>query len=205
MSGLFISFEGMEGAGKTTQIQMLAQALERKDFSVVLTREPGGTALGSSLRSILLSQKTPSLNRIAEIFLFMADRAQHLEEVVIPALQAGKIVLCDRYIDSTLAYQSGGRGFRDSLLLDLNQLSSQGYLPRRTYLLTVNPQEGLNRASRKGAFDRFEEEELAFHERVSKKYLELAEKSPQRIKIFDGEQDILHLHQLIWNDLQSLL
>ena len=149
-SGLFITFDGPEGGGKTTQRELLSQKLKSLGYDVVDTREPGGTRLGKAIREWLLIPSDIKIAKHAEILLFMADRAQHIEEVVRPALNAGKIVLCDRYIDSTIAYQVGGRGLPLELMEQLNQISHQGLMPTRTYMLMVSPELGLERAQKKG-------------------------------------------------------
>jgi dTMP kinase len=202
--GLFVTFEGPEGSGKTTQKKLLSERLQKLGHDLVLTREPGGTAIGEHIRTLLLSPRNTQFDRMAEIFLFMADRSQHLSEVVLPAIQAGKVILCDRYVDSTLAYQVGGRKMSETLLLDLNALSSQGLTPQRTYLFRVLPEIGLRRATQNGA-DRFEIEKLDFHQRVLDKYLQLAEQAPQRILVLDATQSIESIHGQIWEDFQKLL
>ncbi len=201
---MFISFEGTEGVGKTTLIRKIHQYFEQQGKEVVLTREPGGTKLGKAIREWLLTPSDVKIASHAEILLFMADRAQHVFEVVKPALEAGKIVLCDRYVDSTIAYQVGGRGLPLQLMDQLNQISHQGLMPHRTYLLMVDPNEGLKRAQKKGP-DRFEEENLTFHEKVSAKYLQIAKENSKRIKLIEGNYSIEQTFEIIFNDLKSLL
>ncbi len=202
--GLFITFDGPEGGGKTTQRELISKKLKELGHNVVDTREPGGTKLGKAIREWLLTPSDVKIASHAEILLFMADRAQHVFEVVKPALEAGKIVLCDRYVDSTIAYQVGGRGLPLELMDQLNQISHQGLMPHRTYLLMVDPNEGLKRAQKKGP-DRFEEENLTFHEKVSAKYLQIAKENSKRIKLIEGNYSIEQTFEIIFNDLKSLL
>ncbi len=186
--GKLITFEGPEGGGKTTQISMLSDYLKSQGYSVVLTREPGGTGIGISIRNILLDPSFTGICSRAELLLFLADRAQHVSDVIEPALIQGKIVLCDRYIDSTIAYQVGGRHFPEDLITLLNNFSSYEVTPDLTYLLDVDFSIGIKRAT-KVAADRFEREDRDFHERIKRKYLELLEKFPERIKRLDTTKD----------------
>lgn len=180
---MFITFEGGEGSGKTTHIDFLSNYLTGKGKQVLITKEPGGTPLGIELRQMLL-QKEPE--PLSEIFLFAADRIEHVEKVIKPALDQGKIVICDRYIDSTLAYQLGGRGLPEDLVRYVNWISCRAIVPDLTFLLDVTPIEGLKRAKGRSQADRFESEIMAFHERVHDKYREIASNEPNRIKIINA-------------------
>jgi dTMP kinase len=195
---MFISFEGIEGSGKTTQIQGLHDYLCQKGHDVVLTREPGGSGIGQQIRAILLHSKNKDLNPLAELLLYMADRAQHLNEIVKPGLASGKMILCDRYFDATIAYQGYARGLDLDLISQLHGLAFADYKPHLTLLLDLPPETGLGRAwqqiengQRTDAETRFEEETLAFHRRVREGYLALARLEPRRFKIIDasGSQD----------------
>ena len=188
MKGILITFEGGEGCGKTTHSKALKEHLERKGRKVVLTREPGGTALGEKIREILLS-KGGSIAPLAELMLFASDRIEHVEKVILPALKMGDIVICDRYIDSTTAYQIGGRGLPGGVVVYLNLLSSRGLLPDLTYILDVSPKVGIGRAGKKGK-DRFELEDLRFHDKVRKAYLDVAKKFPNRVRVVDSEKPL---------------
>lgn len=170
---MFISFEGIEGAGKSTAINYLAGFLQENGHDPLCTREPGGCALGRSLRSILLDARTRELSSRAELFLFLADRAQHVAEIIRPALEAGQTVLCDRYTDSTLAYQGHGRGLDTEYLQRLNQAATGGLQPELTLLLDLPVRCGLMRAGERNRLEglvvsegRFDAESLDFHERV---------------------------------------
>ena len=192
---MFISFEGIEGAGKSTAINYLAGFLQKNGHDPLCTREPGGCALGRSLRSILLDARTRELSSRAELFLFLADRAQHVAEIIRPALDAGQTVLCDRYTDSTLAYQGHGRGLDTEYLQRLNQAATGGLQPELTLLLDLPVRCGLMRAGERNRLEglvvsegRFDAESLDFHERVRQGYRALAEEEPERFAIIDASQ-----------------
>ena len=186
MSGLFVAFEGGEGAGKSTQIALAAQWLRVRGHEVVETREPGGTALGRELRGLLLdpgSQVTPR----AETLLYGADRAQHVETVIRPALAAGQVVLTDRYLDSTLAYQGAGRGLGAEARV-VTSWATAGLLPDLTVLLDLDPAIGLARAENRAAPDRLESAALSFHQAVRQGFLDLAAAEPARYLVLDATQ-----------------
>ena len=192
---MFITFEGIEGSGKSTALLLLAQELERRGFDVLRTREPGGCGLGRAIRPILLDARTRSLNMRAELYLFLADRAQHVAEVIRPALEAGQIVLCDRYTDSTLAYQGYGRGLDPEKLRRINEMATGGLAPDLALHMDLPVGLGLERAGlrnqRQGTVlseGRFDAESMDFHERVRQGYLALAEEEPQRIACINAEQ-----------------
>lgn len=179
--GLFITFEGGEGSGKSTQARLLGSYFAQQGQTVTMTREPGGEALGRKLREILLSPHTRDLDSLAELFLYMADRAQHVASVIKPALARGEIVICDRYVDSTWAYQGYGRQHSLYTIETLNKIASHGVTPNLTILLDVPVDVGLSRANARNGQDgykegRFEAEAMAFHVRVRQGYLDLREK-----------------------------
>ncbi|MFO1464004.1 MAG: dTMP kinase [bacterium] len=207
---LFITFEGGEGSGKTTQIQRLAEALKARGRATLLTREPGGTAIGGEIRKILLDGKNHHLSPLAELMLYAADRAQHIAESVRPALAQGRIVLCDRFCDATVAYQGFGRGLDLQLISELNELATGGLKPQRTYLLDLPVEIGLARAKarlerQRSSEGRFEAEALAFHEKVRKGYLRLASEEPERFRVLDGTLEVEAIHRKIFQDLETLL
>lgn len=193
---LFITFEGIEGVGKTTQIRRLAAALQGKGRDVLITREPGGCPIADAIRGILLDPASAGLVPRSELLLYAAARAQHVDEVIRPALQEGKIVLCDRFSDATIAYQGHGRGLDLSLISELNCLASGGVVPDLTILLELPAAEGLKRARRRNADlsleqeERFERESLEFHCRIREGYLQLA-RSEERFRVIDanGSED----------------
>ncbi|WP_429885448.1 dTMP kinase [Geoalkalibacter halelectricus] len=186
---LFITFEGIEGSGKTTQIRRLATHLRERGHAVVQTREPGGCRIADAIRSILLDAANANLVPTAELLLYAAARRQHVEEIIQPALAGGHIVLCDRFTDATLAYQGFGRGLSLDLIAELNRLAGADLVPDLTLLFELPVATGLGRAlgrieqSDGPAEDRFEQESLVFHERVRQGYLTLAEQNPHRFRL----------------------
>jgi dTMP kinase len=197
-----ISFEGGDGSGKTTQIGLLEDYLCAKGMNFIKTREPGATALGKILRQALLDVKDTTVFSAAEVFLYLADRAQHVHEIIQPALAGGKVVLCDRFSDSTLAYQGYGRGFDLTLLRSLNLMASQGITPYLTFLLDIPPALGLARTQERntsgaGKIDRFEREKVEFHEKVRSGFLELARQEPDRFVVLDATLPVAEIHQRI--------
>lgn len=200
---MFITIEGIEGGGKTTQVGLLAAALERAKLVVRVTREPGGTKLGEEIRSLLLHSAT-SVGGLAELFLILADRAQHVESLIQPALRAGEVVLCDRFADSTLAYQAYGRELPLEAVRAVESVARQGVLPDLTFVLDCPIEVGLARTRRRrghAAADRFEGEEASFHERVRQGFLALAREDPRRIRVIDGTRaaDDVHREILAWS------
>lgn len=186
MRGFFITLEGPEGSGKTTQVKILKEHLEKKGYSVLTTREPGGTAIGQQIRQLLLSPENGEMVEPTELFLYAADRSQHVEKVIKPALAAGKIVLCDRFIHSTMAYQGYGRSLDKDLIKYLNEQATGGLKPDLTILLDVEPALGLERAVGKKTGDRIEQEKEDFHQRVRTGFLELAQRDKESIKVVDA-------------------
>jgi dTMP kinase len=190
---MFVTFEGIEGTGKSTQIRKLAAFLAERGQGVETTLEPGGSRLGKDLRRILLNMESRDLTAQAELFLYLADRAQHVATVIRPALAAGKVVLCDRFADSTVAYQGYGRGLDPKMLHRLNEVAVAGVWPELTILLDVAPEVGLHRALARnirekkcGTEGRFEAEELDFHSRVREGYLAWAGLHPERFRVVDA-------------------
>jgi dTMP kinase len=188
VTGLFLAVEGGEGAGKSTQIARLTQWLTARGGEVVVTREPGATPLGARVRSLLLDPGTGSLAPRAEALLYAADRAQHVATVVRPALERGAVVLTDRYVDSSLAYQGAGRELAVEEVARLSAWATGGLRPDLVLLLDVDPAVGLVRAGRAGELDRIEQESLEFHQRVRQGFLDLASADPERYLVVDASQ-----------------
>ncbi len=186
---MFITFEGPEGSGKSTQLPQLARFLEESGLSVVKTREPGGTKIGDQIREVLIRMDNTELHPRTEILLFLAARAQLVEELIIPSLQQGKIILCDRYGDSTLAYQGYGHGLDLEILRAMLQFATGGLKPDLTILLDVDIMTGLKRKKIKEEWNRLDAFELSFHERVREGYQILAAQEPERWKIVDAKQE----------------
>ncbi|TAE61303.1 MAG: dTMP kinase [Nostocales cyanobacterium] len=197
MNGKLIVFEGVEGCGKTTQMQLCSQWLASLGVSVVLTREPGGTELGKDLRRLLLEKSEDKpVNEITELLLYAADRAQHTAQELKPNLAQGKYILCDRYTDSTIAYQGYGRGLNMSLIQQLNDIATGGLQSDLTIWLDVDVEVGLARKRGQSKLDRIEQEAIDFHYRVQQGYTELAINYPDRIVRFDGSlsQELVHIN-----------
>lgn len=190
--GLFITFEGADGCGKTTQMKLLAEYLKQQGKNVVLTREPGGKGLGEKVREILLNYDGPVSDR-CESFLFLADRAQNIDIIVNPAVEDGKIVLCDRHIDSTVAYQGYGRGLDIERINKLNNIATNGKKPDLTFVFDIDVETSMKRVGKEK--DRMESAGIDFHNRVRKGYLELAKQEPQRIKVLDATKSIEEIHK----------
>ncbi|GIU98979.1 MAG: hypothetical protein KatS3mg014_0595 [Actinomycetota bacterium] len=201
--GLFIAFEGVEGSGKGTQIRLAKEYLESLGLDVLVTREPGGTALGERLREILLDRATGAIDAKAEALLFAASRAQHVASVIRPALAEGKVVICDRYIDSSLAYQGWARGLGEQDVLTLNVWATQGLFPDLTILLHLEPEAGLRRTA--GEPDRFEMEDGEFHAKVADAYLRIAEEHPERFIVIDADDTPERVHEQVVAALQRVL
>ncbi len=193
---MFITFEGIEGSGKTTQLKYIQTYFNNRGQECILTREPGGTEIGKKIRSILLDPASKNIFPVSELLLYMADRAQHVKELVIPALSAGKTVLCDRFFDATVVYQGYARGLDVKQIHQLHQWILEGLKPDITLLLDLPPDIGLSRAwaqidngNRDNAETRFEKENLAFHKLVRAGYLELARLEPQRFRVIDATRE----------------
>lgn len=193
---MFITFEGIDGSGKSTQLEHLAKVLEEKGCSVVVTRDPGGTLLGQELRQILLHHPGFVSPR-CELFLYLADRAQHVDEVIRPALAKGQIVLCDRYIDSTVAYQGGGRGLPVEEIHRMNAFATGNLKPDQTFLFDAPVDVLLHRAKKRSDADRLEQETVAFYERVRQQYLALAQAEPDRFVVIDATQSISQIQETL--------
>jgi dTMP kinase len=203
MRGFFVSFEGVDGAGKSTQIALAAAHLRSRQRDCVLTREPGGTALGEKLRSLLLEANSP-IHPDTEALLMFAARRQHIEEVIRPALAAGKWVLSDRFADASFAYQGGGRGVKEEMLRQLESLVCADLRPDLTLLFDLKPDLGRQRAARDKSPDRFERENADFFARVRQAYLNRAHAEPGRIIIVDASRTVAQIQEEIGARIESL-
>lgn len=199
--GLFITFEGADGCGKTTQLQLLKTYLENKGYEIVVTREPGGKGLGEKFREILLNYDGVVSDR-CESFLFLADRAQNIDTIVKPAVSSGKIVLCDRHIDSSVAYQGYGRGLNIEEIKKLNSIATGGMLPDLTLVFDIDIETSMQRVGKEK--DRMESSGNEFFNRVRNGYLELAKQEPERIKVVDSRGSIEEIHAKVVDILKNL-
>jgi dTMP kinase len=207
MSGLFITFEGPEGSGKSTQVRLLAQSLKGMDMKVLTSREPGGTPFADSLRQILLDRATGTISAMAELLLLETARADHVEKVIRPALKNNCIVICDRFTDSSLAYQGGGRQIATDKVRILNDLATQGLEPDLTFVLDISPDTGLHRAGNYGnkEHDRLESEAIDFHKRVRETFLGLISGTPSRYVLLDGNDPVEIIAEKVLATVRKLL
>lgn len=196
---IFITFEGQEGSGKTTQIKLLESALKKRGHSIVITREPGGTPIGDQIREVLLNPKNKAMVPLTELLLYEASRSQHVEEVIRPALQKGRMVISDRYADASTVYQGMARYLGTKLVKTLNIVATRGLKPHLTIVLDCPLNIGLSRMkNRKDAqLDRIEQEKKVFHDTVRRGYLALAKQDPHRVKIIDGSKTKEEVHKTI--------
>ncbi len=207
---MFITLEGIEGSGKTTQIKNIVEFLENKGHDCVITREPGGTKIGKKIRSILLDPENRDMEPACELLLYCSDRVQHIKELINPALSEGKTVICDRFFDATLVYQGYARGLDMDLITGLHEMTVAGLKPDITILLDLLPEIGLSRAweqidngSRNEGETRFEKETLSFHEKIRNGYLELARLEPKRFHVIDASKSEKQVKQQIINALTT--
>lgn len=200
--GLFITFEGTDGCGKTTQIELLKTYLENKGFKVILTREPGAKGLGTKLREILLNYDG-EVSSNCESFLFLADRAQHVDTLIKPAIERGEIVLCDRHTDSTVAYQGYGRGLDLDQINMLNNIATSGLKPDITFVFDIDTETAQERVGK--SKDRMESAGLEFFKRVRQGYLEIAKSEPERVKVLDATQQIETISEQVIDYVNALI
>lgn len=203
MRGLFITLEGGDGAGKSTQIRNIESFFGSKGLVVVHTREPGGTPIGEKLREILLDKGNGEMQDVTEMLIYAASRAQHVRELIIPALEEGKVVICDRFTDSSIAYQGYGRELGEQVA-EVNARATGGLQPDITFWLDIDPETGRRRAGKAGELDRLELEQLDFHYRLYDGYKALLEKYPERIKRIDASRSIDEMRDEIYAYLEEL-
>lgn len=203
--GWFVTFEGGDGAGKTTLVKSLAHILQERGQSFITTRAPGGTPLGQHIRELLLHGQETSLAKRAEFYLFLADRAQHVEQVIRPALEDGCVVLCDRFNDSTVAYQGYARGLSEEKVAAECAFACNGIQPDCTFYLDIAPEVSRERARKKGRHDRIESESLAFHEAIRASFLHIAKREPQRVIVLNAACSPEEVQQQALEKLDALL
>lgn len=201
---MFITFEGIEGCGKTTQIELLGDYLTEKGHNVVKTREPGGTQFGEVLREALL-RRGMDVRPLTELLVFMAMRAQHVEEVILPAIEEGKVILCDRFADATYAYQGYGRKIDLAMIDTLNTIVTKGLRPNLTFLIDVPVEKGLRRRAASSEMDRIEKEDVSFHQRIRKAYKKMAKDDPETFFVLDGNLKIPVIQEIIRAKIDTLL
>jgi len=205
MRGRFITVEGTDGAGKSTQMDMLIKYLEEKGIEVVVTREPGGTNISEKLREIILDAENKEMTDTTEAMLYAASRAQHVEEKIIPALEEGKFVICDRFVDSSVVYQGYARGLDMEMIESINKYAVCGLVPDITLFFDITPEAGIARKKNMHKLDRIEQEKMDFHYRVYNGYKALCEKYPERIKRINAENDIETVHKDVLEAINEIL
>jgi dTMP kinase len=199
--GKFITLEGTEGVGKTTNLEFIKEYLESLDIPLVVTREPGGTPLAEQIRELLLEKRAEAVDPTAELLMVFAARSQHLQRVILPALEQGTWVLCDRFTDATYAYQGAGRGLSKDIIASLETMVQQALRPDLTLILDIDVMTGLDRASQRAELDRFESEKIDFFERVRSGYKARAEQCPERYRVVDAGQSLDAVRQ----EIESIL
>ncbi len=201
--GVFISVEGIDGSGKTTQLELIEAYLRQKGFDVFVVREPGGSPICEKIRELVLDRDNAAMSPVAEMLLYAASRAQLVDELIRPALSDGKVVLCDRFVDSSLAYQGYGRGLGACMVYSVNEPALGGLLPDITFLFDIEPENAF--ARRSDTLDRIENEKMEFHMRVLNGYRELAQKCPSRIKIINANVDKIKVFESVRRELDVFL
>lgn len=205
MSGLFITMEGTDGAGKTTQINMLRDYLNEKGFNVVCTREPGGTPISEKIREIILDKNNGEMCDITEALLYAAARAQHIKDVILPTLNDGGVVISDRFLDSNLVYQGFARSMGERLIKNINKYAVGTLEPDITFFLKLKPEEGIDRKKQQAELDRMEAESFNFHQRVYDGYVSLSRRNKGRIKSIDAKKAPDEIHSLIVKEIENLM
>jgi dTMP kinase len=205
VKGVLISFEGIEGSGKTTQAGLLSEHLSGKGYKVILAEEPGGTAIGRGIRKVLLRVEHARMHSVTELLLYYASRCQLINEVILPALGDGKIVITDRFSDSTFAYQGSGRGIDVKVIRTIDDIATGGLKPDLTFLLDIDADKGLRRNRDASKVDRIELENIGFHTRVRSGYLDLADSEPQRIRVINASMSIGEVQRKILEVVETIL
>jgi dTMP kinase len=208
LKGLFITLEGPDGSGKTTQVSKVAEYLAQHHIDFIQTREPGGTRISDKIRGLILDPEHQEMHDLTEVLLYAASRAQHVHEKIIPALEQGKVVLCDRFVDASLAYQGFGLGVGEERVLQVNNIATSGLVPDRSYFIDVSPQVGRARMKARygdGNLDRIEQKDFTYHDRVREGFQHIFSNNTERIIRINGEQDPDTVFLGIAKDLEVLL
>lgn len=205
MSGLFITMEGMDGSGKSTQINMLKEYLEKKGYDVVFVREPGGTKIGEKIRKIILDKDNDEMDYMTEAFLYASSRTQLVNQVILPALKNGSIVLCDRFVDSSIVYQGIARDLGEDTIARINRIATGGLKPDITIFLNLSPEKAIERKKEQKELDRLERESQYFYNQVYYGYKNLAKKDSKRIKMIDASKDIETIYNNIILEIENLI
>lgn len=203
MEGIFITMEGPDGSGKTTQIDLLKKYLESRGYDIVIAREPGGTAISEAIREIILNKEYQEMSHMTELLLYASARAQLVAQVIKPALAAGKAVICDRFVESSAVYQGIGRGLGVDTVYEVNNYAMGDVKPRLTIFMNLDAEDGIRRKENQMALDRMELEDLSFHKRVVEGYRQLAELYPERIFSVDARLSIEELHSIIVTEVEK--
>lgn len=205
MSGLFITMEGTDGSGKTTQIKLLEEYLLNKGYKVVCTREPGGTPISEKIREIIIDKNNSEMTDMTEALLYAAARAQHVSQVILPTLKEGGIVISDRFVDSSIVYQGFARSIGERLIKNINKYAIEDLEPDITFFLKLRPEDGLKRKKAQSELDRLEAEKFSFHQRVYDGYVRLSKRCKNRIQVIDALKNVDEIHTEIINGINSLL
>ncbi|GFI60997.1 thymidylate kinase [Clostridiales bacterium] len=201
MRGCFITLEGSDGSGKSTQTELIIKYLGDKKLDLVLTREPGGTKISEEIRKIILDTENKEMTGMTEALLYAAARSQHVEEKIIPAINEGKVVICDRFVDSSAAYQGVARGLCADRIMEINSFALHGVMPDLTLFFDLPPEKGIFRKKNEHKLDRLEAEKLEFHKRVYEGYMDICKKYPNRIKIVNADQSI----EAVFDDVKVII
>nr|WP_317356397.1 dTMP kinase [uncultured Tyzzerella sp.] len=204
MSGLFITMEGTDGSGKSTQLNLLSQYLEKKGFNIVFVREPGGTKIGEKIRDIILDINNKKMDYMTEAFLYASSRSQLVSEIIAPELKKGSIVICDRFVDSSIVYQGIARNIGIDVVKKINNIATGGLTPDITFFLDLSPQEAIKRKIQQKELDRLESEKDYFYKKVYDGYKLLISQNSERIKVIDATQSIENIHKNIVNYIESI-
>ena len=205
MDGIFITIEGTDGSGKSTQLELLTKYLEEKGVEAVYTREPGGTAISEKIREIILDIENKEMTGITEALLYAAARSQHVEEKIIPAVKAGKVVICDRFVDSSIAYQGAARNLGFDTIMGINSYALNGIMPDKTLFFDLKPEKGILRKKNQQELDRLETEKLDFHKKVYEGYESICEKYPDRVVRIDADRSVEEVFEEVKTAIDSLL